>query len=168
MSPYLTQLVAKHRSRGILVDTNLLLLYVVGSYRTPLISQFKRTRAYSLLDYRDLHALIGAFSRLLTTPNILTEVCNLADSLDETTSRSLFDSMAKQIKEMAEMYHASAGVVESKCFRLFGMADAVAFVEARSSGCLVLTDDLPLYNYLTQQRLPAINFNHVRSELSGL
>jgi hypothetical protein len=51
-----------------------------------------------------------------------------------------------------------------KCFSLLGLADTVSLEITRNSGGLILTDDLPFYRYLEQNRLPALNFNHIRTQ----
>lgn len=44
----------------------------------------------------------------------------------------------------------------------FGLIDASIYSLSRKS-ILILTDDFPLYSYLVHNKLPAINFNHIRT-----
>ena len=46
MTNYLDSLFARYRQKGILVDTNILLLLFVGSVNRKRISQFKRTQQF--------------------------------------------------------------------------------------------------------------------------
>ena len=80
---YAEQLLVRYRSRGVLVDTNLLLLYFVGLYNPSLIPQFKRTRIFTVNDFDVLQNFIALFSKVVTTPDILTEVSNLSNQLAE-------------------------------------------------------------------------------------
>ncbi|MBU1753132.1 hypothetical protein KKG56_04655, partial [bacterium] len=75
---YLESLLQKHKNRGIVVDANLLLVYFLGSFNPQLILQYKRTKIYTLEDFYVLCQFIKYFDRLITTPNILTEVSNLS------------------------------------------------------------------------------------------
>jgi len=74
VNDYTEQMIQRHRQSGVLVDTNLLLLYFVGLLRPEQITQFKRTSTFSISDFELLSRLLGEFARVLTTPNILTEV----------------------------------------------------------------------------------------------
>ena len=77
----LADLVGKHRNNGLLIDTNLLLLLVVGIYDRRRITSFKRTAAYTPGDFQKIGWLSKQFSQLWATPNILTEVDNLGRQL---------------------------------------------------------------------------------------
>jgi hypothetical protein len=63
------QHIIAYRRKGILVDTNLLLLLIVGA--TPSIKNFKRTNMYDSSDYELLVRLIDQFetsSRIFLRP----------------------------------------------------------------------------------------------------
>ncbi len=44
-------LIEKHRANGLLIDTNLLVLFLVGKTNKSRILSFKRTQAYTLEDF---------------------------------------------------------------------------------------------------------------------
>ena len=71
--------IKQYRRKGIIVDTNLLLLALIGG--TPSVVEFKRTRGYTNEDYRLLLTMIDQFERLVSTPHILAEVSNLTNGL---------------------------------------------------------------------------------------
>ena len=77
MNSHIDNLVRQYRTRGVLVDTNLLLLYFVGSADSRHVTRFKRTRQYTEDDFRILAGFLALFPTLATLPNILTEVSNL-------------------------------------------------------------------------------------------
>jgi hypothetical protein len=52
-------LVEKHRGKGVFVDANLLVLLLVGTVNLKRIESFKRTRDFSVADFRTLNSLIG-------------------------------------------------------------------------------------------------------------
>src|ERR1035437_9668843 len=64
---------------GILVDTNLLVLFVVGRVNRNRIETFKRTRQYTMDDYDLLVQVLGNFERLYTVAHVLAEMSNLTD-----------------------------------------------------------------------------------------
>ena len=64
-------LVKKHRANGLLLDTNLLVLFLVGRANKRRIADFKRTQAYTVEDYELLESLVAGtrISRLRTIHN---------------------------------------------------------------------------------------------------
>ena len=61
-------------SKGLLVDTNLLVLYAVGLVNPDRISTFKRTRKYSKDDFELLLRVLAEYRPLCTVAHILAEV----------------------------------------------------------------------------------------------
>jgi len=136
------QLINRHRGGGLLVDTNLLLLYLIGR-------NFKRTQAYTIEDFDLLERFMAEFKALITTPHVLTEVSNLGDlhGPEREAFRSLF---VRTVERSIEHYHESRSVVNESCFRRLGLTDAGISALA-SHGFLFLTDDLDLYLTLAKQ-----------------
>ena len=73
-----TRLIEKYRRNGLLIDSNLFLLWVVGSTNESRIARFNRTQKYSVEDFRLLRILVHEFQEVVTSPHILTELSNLA------------------------------------------------------------------------------------------
>ena len=65
--------------QAVLVDTNLLVLYVVGSVSRKRIATFKRTSQYRSEDYDLLVQVLANFSSVYTLAHIMAEVSNLTD-----------------------------------------------------------------------------------------
>ena len=76
-----SQLIAKYRGKGVLLDTNLMLLLAVGLYKRERISSFKRTDQYTARDFSLVADIISKFDRRITTPHILAETDNLTRQL---------------------------------------------------------------------------------------
>jgi hypothetical protein len=153
-------LIDKHRVNGLLIDTNLLVLCLVGRTNKRRIENFKRTRSYSVQDYELLEDLIAQFRRIVTTPHILTETSNLTD-LSGTEMKLLRGVFRDYVVAADESMHDGRGVVADADFARLGFADvAIALV---SEALLVLTDDLALWLTLTKRGIDAINFNHLRT-----
>ena len=70
MSSYAEILIQRFKSKGVLVDANLLLLLLVGSYNPRLIGDggFKRVAKYTLEDFLSLTNLLQFFAARVTTP----------------------------------------------------------------------------------------------------
>lgn len=158
---YLELLFQKYKKRGIVVDANLLLVYFLGSFNPQLITQYKRTKCYTLEDFAVLYRVIKYFDRLLTTPNILTEVSNLATALGEQTREEYFRKFRNMVTTLNEEVVMSKRAIENKHFEKYGLTDAV-IVELCQKKYLVITDDFPLSNLLSSINIDVINFNHIR------
>jgi len=72
-------LIEKHRGSGVLIDTNLLVLFLVGSVNKKRIPNFKRTDGFTVDDYDLLPRLMGWFGKLIATPHVLAQVSDLTD-----------------------------------------------------------------------------------------
>jgi hypothetical protein len=160
---YIASLIAKYRTGSLVVDTNLLILYLVGNFNPDRISSFKRTQVYSQEDFYTLKSLVRHFSSVVTTPNILTEVSNLSSSLSQQFEHKIFTPFQKLIASLTEEYVQSIAASRHESFVRFGLTDSVIW-ELAKRDYLVLTDDFPLFGYLQSHRIDAINFNHIRSE----
>ena len=157
----MVELISKHRRKGILVDTNVLLLYIIGSVDFQLIGKHKRTRAFTVEEYRVLNRLLSQFERIVTTPGILTETNNLAGQIGNPARDAIFEAFGRAVADMKERHVPAVRLVNERTFLPLGLTDSGISIAARK-GFLVLTDDFPLYGNLVAQGRDVINFNHLR------
>jgi len=156
----LDRLIETHRRIGVLVDSNLLLLHLVGLTNRHRIPSFKRTGTYTEADFDLLERLILLFDRLFTTPQVVTEVSNLG-KLYGREFDAFRDLLRRTVEVWDEQLIDSRTATHHPLFARLGVTDA-AIAVCCSQGPLVLTDDLDLYGALTTRGMPAINFNHLR------
>ena len=151
------------KSKGLLLDTNLLVLYLMGMYDPLRITQNKRTNIYTPEDFDLLRSFMSLFRQLITTPNILTEVSNLLEGVSYQYGPVLAE-LPELIKGFVELQEPSYPLMtaRSKIFVRFGLSDAVSCATAEQN-YLVLTDDLNLCYHLQNNQFSALNFNHLRS-----
>lgn len=157
---YVNRLIGQYRSRGALIDTNLMVLLIVGYYNVQRISRFKRTVSYTISDFNLVSELAARFERRLTSPNILTEVDNLCRQLPISEHAGIAESARVIVGRLVEVYQQSLDVVARDDYRTFGITDAVTIAIALNH--LVLTDDLRLASFLSAQGRDVININHLR------
>jgi hypothetical protein len=156
-----SRLLGRYAKRGVLVDANILLLYLIGSYDRSLIPRFKRTRQFTVEDYATLLLLLRPFEAVITTPNILTEVSNLSGQLVEPARSDHFRMFAERIRLMDEHYIDSREAAAQEGFVRFGVTDMGILLLSRNR-YLVLTDDFRLSQFLQHNGVDVINFNHIR------
>lgn len=162
MKQHIQIVIAKYHAQGILLDTNLLLVYCIGAINPQYIPRFKRTRAYLAEDFTLLSQLMKRFTTFVTTPNILTEVSNLANSLPGEYHLKFQQIFSQLVPTFSEEYQESKQLVTQIELLKFGLTDAgiITLVKERF---LVVTDDFPLSQYLQRQGIDVLNFNHIRS-----
>jgi rRNA-processing protein FCF1 len=161
MNVYIDELIQRYRRKGILVDTNILLLYCIGAVNKNEISIFKRTKQFVPEDYDTLLGLLNNFESIVTTPNILTEVSNLSGQLKDNLKLTYFNFFKENIKLLKEEYVPSLQAANIPEFSRFGLTDAAIINHAKGK-YLVLTEDFHLSQYLQHEGIDAINFNHLR------
>ena len=161
MIEQIREMVARYVQKGILVDTNILLLYFVGSFDPNLISSFKRTLQFTVEDFDTLLLLLDPFDKFITTPNILTEVSNLSGQLGEPARTPFFQTLAEKFILMEERYIESSDAAQQEEFVKLGLTDT-GILKLSKDQYLVLTDDFRLSQFLQKKDVDVINFNHVR------
>jgi hypothetical protein len=154
-------LVDKYKSKGLLIDTNLLVLLTVGIYRPDRIATFKRTRPYSSRDFEFIVRLADTFNRRITTPNILTEADNLLRQLPEVEHPNVAATLGVLVREAIEIYCISADIVSNVQFARIGLTDCVTI--SCSADVLVVTDDYRLSNMLSHLGRDSINIDYIRA-----
>ena len=162
MNEYVRSLVPRYKSCGLLIDTNILLLYFVGLFDRSWVERFKRTRdRYSAQDFDLLMDIVLQFDRIVTTPNVLSEVSNLSNQWAEPGRTKYFERFAQEINRLSEEYVVSADAAQASCFPHLGLTDA-GIMHLAHDAYLVLTDDLELFGRLTKAGVDVINFSHLR------
>lgn len=153
--------------RRVLLDTNLLLLLVVGRTSVQLIARHKRLSGYTGADYRILDGMLVRTPVIMVTPNILTETSNLLRQIGEPVRSVLVETFRIMIAEMDvidEIYVPSVRAARRAEFDRFGLADTAALVE-RDDEIVLLTADGGLVDASERAGRRAINFNHHRTAL---
>jgi hypothetical protein len=159
--PYPQDLFIKYRNKGILVDTNLLLLLVVGHYDSERIPRFPRTNQFTSEDFRLVQTIVNFFLTRITTPNILTEVDNLIrQAVPRNEHQAMSTIMQTIINTQFEIHIPSANVASNPLYGALGLADCATLMCPPDR--LVLTDDFPLSNRLSHVGRDVLNINHIR------
>jgi predicted nucleic acid-binding protein len=151
----------------LLIDTNLLVLFVVGSVNRDRIETFKRTRQYTKADYDLLLRILQEFKQRYTVAHVLAEVSNLTDlsSFERHRARHI---LKETISLLDEVEISSAHAAEDALYEKLGLVDAAISAVARSQNCAVLTDDLDLYLELSRDKVSVLNFTHLRARAWGV
>lgn len=147
------------------IDTQLLVLLVVGETDKALISKHRRTRAYRVEDYERLVRLINETDhQVFVTPNTLTETSNLLaqDRREEPDRSRIFGVLQALIERTEEKVVESKIAARNRNFKRLGLTDAV-LLEAISASNPLITTDLNLYLAASAKETgAAFHFAHYR------
>lgn len=143
-----------------------MVLWVVGTVAPKEIGG-RRTSAYTFEDFLLLNRFLQKFDGITTTPHVATEVSNLIGSLSGQRLQDARRFLGSQLEVWFEDYLTSREISRTPGFLRFGLTDA-AIRKAATAVDAVLTDDLPLYAWLLNEGVHAINFTHLRTENWGL
>ena len=146
----------------LVLDTNLLLLYLVSVVDLTLLNRFKRVSSFRLSDVLLLQGLVGGFRAMMTTPHILTETSNLVDQAPGDWRNSLIEALRQFAQGQREFYQASALLMNHVEFRRLALADTA--LVALSHEATVATLDYELYGRIIGNGGMAVHFDHLRGK----
>jgi rRNA-processing protein FCF1 len=160
------ELFARYAGKGVLLDSNLLLVLLSGALGIDRFKRFKRVSNYTIQDYELLVRLIQSFTILVTTPHILTEVSNLANSLPEPYKHDWYSNLAAFVRSegeptgVMERWTPARQLAATAEFAGFGITDS-ALTELAPE-VLVITADYRLSGTLRSRGVSVLNFVDLR------
>lgn len=154
-------LVGRYAARGVLMDANLLVGFLIGNFDPRQLKNCRATKNFSEAEFALLTGLLPANVRLVTTPHVLTKVSNLAGRLPANVLVDFRDHLALFITKTRESSRPAAQMAADVAFRRFGLTDT-AMAQVAAGEFLVITDDTPLYHLLLERKVDVVNFNHLR------
>ncbi len=145
----------------LVLDTNLLVLLVVGLVGEELIERHKRLNAFNVGDFRQLVGIVETASKLLFVPHVLAETSNLVRSVEEPRRTNVTALLGRLIGTTEERPVASQAVVNDTTYLRLGLTDAVLLSLVDRTHTL-LTVDFDLYLAASRAGGNARDFNHER------
>lgn len=158
--------IRRHLRSGVLVDTNLLLVYFIGLYDNAsgyrVIDSFRYTKGkYTTGDFDILSSILERFDCWITTPHILTEVSNMLGHLSDPARQFCFELLKRTIPSLNEHNVSGRELSKAETFVEFGVTDT-SILKVAAKPYLVLTDDYRLSGYLNKAGMDALNFHHIK------
>ena len=146
---------------SILIDTNLLLLLIVGLYNKDLISVHKRTKEFIPKDFDLLVKYINGYKILWVTSHCLAEVSNLIRQTNKKQAKELMAYFSCFIAKAKETHIPKEIIFKNGTSTRLGVADTGLIIKSKRVTC-VLTVDFDLYKEISNRGYKVINFNHLR------
>lgn len=150
--------------KEIIIDTNLLILLLIGTIDVNYIEKFNRTKnLFTKNDYYFLSEIINIYyTKIITTPHILTEVNYFADEIKETyksKANSYFTSWLSS-GLIEERYIESEILCGEVCFKYLGLADTSIVKISKKDLGIISMDGLLCSELINNKKLPVIDFNN--------
>lgn len=147
----------------IFVDTNALILLVVGLIDKSLISSHKRTSIFESVDFENLAFLIGDLQKVVTTPNVLTEVDNLLNNFQRGHRWAYYQVLRELIAKFTEKFLASKRIIDSNPFFELRLTDSGVLEICKECDFLV-TGDSRLSDYAKAVGIKVVDLVKIRNE----
>ena len=164
---YIESLIDKYRTKGIAIDTEILLLLCVGLFDEGLITRFERTSKYSIDEFKIAQGIIGQISPHLVTPHVLAEFSNFSNKLGKRRN-GYYSAIDGFLKKEIEIFYPKEDILDEPFVSFLGFADISLFKTCRDKGCVLFTADSPLTDILRRQNIDVINMVEIQSELWNL
>jgi rRNA-processing protein FCF1 len=162
ISSYAQGILARSRGKHILLDSNLLILLLLGSFDIKLIASFKRLSEFSISDFRAIRDLSQSF-KIATSSHVLTEVSNLAKDLPQR--QGAFRYIATRIAYLKENVVSAVEVTPNPEFSTFGITDAV--LASLCDTHVLVTNDGRLAAHLRSKRQSVLTLDDFRQKGIG-
>lgn len=151
-------------ARGVLFDTNMLLLFIVGNASPELLPRCGRTKA---LEAEDFQLLVGPMAQvpetatLAFTPHVAAETWNLLENSvpSEPDLDRIAEFYASYVTSSKEGRPEARHLVRHSKFRRLGLTDTGVLRLARKK-TVVVTADVDLTVALNEAKCPVLNFTH--------
>lgn len=150
--------------KGVVVDTNLFLLLLLGSFDKIEIGRHRKLQKFTNDDFEKLITLVNKLGKeLFITTNIVTEVCNHCANYNSSKNFRFFNYLKHILEAYQEKQSSILTIIgqDETAFLKFGITDA-SIIDLAKQEILVITDDFPLYHYLTSLHYSAFNFNQLQ------
>ncbi|MBA4301049.1 hypothetical protein SAMN03080617_01322 [Algoriphagus alkaliphilus] len=147
----------------IFVDTNALILLIVGLIDKSLIKSHKRTSIYESTDFENLELLIGNLEEVVTTPNVLTEVDNLLNNFQKGHRWAYYQILRELITKSSEKFLESRRIIDSSSFFELGLTDS-GVLELCKECDFLITGDSKLSDYASAFGIKVVDLVKIRNE----
>lgn len=124
----------------ILIDTNSLVVLIIGLMNEDLINKHKRTSIYTKVDFNDLLTIIENLEDLVVLPNIWTEVDNLLNGFSGNYKWQYISKLREIISVTSEKYFSSKFATASEYFMEVGLTDSLILEIAKDCKFIITSD----------------------------
>lgn len=153
--------------KEMIIDANLLLLYIVGSFNIDTIinKRFTKTNGFNKDEYNLLMYIIDKAKKIIVTPNILTEVCNHSEKINNSLKFDYYQLFKKLYNNFEEKLVLTKEAFNFNKVHDFGISDSIIISLVEKYKYLLVTTDAPLADYLRNKKIDVIKWIEIKLPL---
>jgi hypothetical protein len=126
----------------ILIDTNALVILLIGLIDPKILKDHKRTSIYDETDYNNLLSAIGDLEELVVLPNVWTETDNLLNEFGGNYKYDYVQRVVEMLRLTSEQYLSSLSATLDTSFFDLGITDSLLLNHAKKCKFLITSDSL--------------------------
>lgn len=148
------------------LDTNILLLLLVGETHTQLIPRVRRLSRYSIAAYSALKRSLARVRKLVITPHALAELSNLSfKDLAAETRGAYLDVFRRVLSGFAEDAIDKDTILKHPLLEKVGVTDVSLAQAGAKPDTVVVTDDFRAAGLLQKQGCVVWNTNWMLGQM---
>lgn len=150
-------------AQKVLLDTNLLVLLIVGLTSPHFIAAHKRLDSYSRLDFDALVERLAPAKAhsLVVTPHVMAEASNLLALTGEPRRSQIMEQYRIFLEQVTEVHIPARRAAKRVEFVRLGLSDA-ALLDIQDDEIILLTADAKLHDAALRAGRNAESFSHAR------
>jgi hypothetical protein len=126
--------------RDVIVDSNIFILFLAGQINENKIERYTRSSLYTREDYYFLINILSNYDRIITSPNILTEVDNILNRITGEDKYKYLLLVKSIYKQTIEKYIETETVAKNWFFDILGITDSSILMMAKDCELLISGD----------------------------
>jgi predicted nucleic acid-binding protein len=143
--------------RDVIIDTNIFILFLAGQINENKIQNYTRNSLYTKEDYYFLLNIVVNYDRIITSPNILTEVDNILNRITGEDKYKYLIIVKNIYKQTIEKYIETEAVSKNWFFDTLGITDASILMMAKECE-LLISGDSSLCDYAKSLNIKTFDF----------
>ena len=151
--------------RDVIIDTNIFILFLAGFINENRIKNYTRNSLYTKEDYYFLLNILSNYDRIITSPNILTEVDNILNRITGEDKYKYLVLVKTIYKQTLEKYIKTHIESQNWFFDSLGITDSAILMMAKESE-LLISGDSSLCDYAKSLNIKTFDFKeYINSRL---
>ena len=147
----------------ILIDSNSLIVLLLGLMNPSLINSHSKTSIYEEEDFHNLLFAIERIESLVVLPNIWTEVDNLLNRFSGSNKALYVEKIINTMKVTSEKYLESHIVENNYAFYDLGLTDTL-ILECAKNCEMLITSDSALSDYARADGIKVYDMKELKNE----
>jgi hypothetical protein len=143
--------------RDVIIDTNIFILFLAGQINENKIQNYTRNSLYTKDDYYLLLNIVANYDRIITSPNILTEVDNILNRITGEDKYKYLIIVKNIYKQTIEKYIKTEAVSQNWFFDILGITDSSILMMAKECE-LLISGDSSLCDYAKSLNIKTFDF----------